>query len=97
MIDVERDELVPVRIIVKQRLGKAISAATLWRWVRKGCRGVRLEAVFVGGSWHTTAAAFAEFVRAQTAAAFGNDKPAASSVIERSEATKQKLIAAGLL
>ena len=43
MIDVERDELVPVRIIVKQRLGKAISAATLWRWVRKGCRGVRLD------------------------------------------------------
>ncbi len=95
LIDVERDELIPVRVIAKQRLGKAISPATLWRWVRQGCRGVRLEVVVVGSTWYTTPAAFGAFIRGQTDAAFGDDSPESSG--ERSEATRQKLIAAGLL
>ncbi len=95
MIDVERDDLIPVRAIAEQRLGKAISPATLWRWIRQGCHGVRLEVVVVGGVRYTTAAAFGAFIRGQTAAVLGHISPEPSG--ERSEATRQKLIAAGLL
>lgn len=92
LIDAEHDDLVPIRKLAKQRLGRDISPACQWRWVRKGVRGVRLEALNVLGIWHTTPEAFAVFLRGQTAAAYGNDAPA-----ERSEATRQKLAAAGLL
>jgi len=96
LIDAEHDDLVPIRKLAKQRLGRDISPACQWRWVRKGCRGVRLEAVQVMGVWHTTTAAFGAFVRGQTANAYGNDAPV-SVPAERSEATKKKLAAAGLL
>lgn len=96
LIDAEHDDLVPIRKLAKQRLGRDISPACQWRWVRKGCRGVRLEAVQVLGVWHTTPAAFGAFVRGQTAAAYGNDAPVTVPA-ERSEATRKKLAAAGLL
>ena len=95
-INLETDDLIPVGQLLKQRLGKRISPATLWRWRLKGINGARLECVLCGGCWMTTAAAFAEFVRSQTA----NCQPAPmddAAPTERSEVTKRKLAAAGLL
>ena len=95
-INLETDDLIPVGTLIKQRLGKRPSPATLWRWRLKGVSGVKLECVLVGGIWYSTAAAFAQFVRSQTAnvqpAPLDSDAPA-----ERSDATKRKLAAAGLL
>lgn len=96
LIDADRDDLIPVRVLAKQRLGKQISLACQWRWLRKGVRGCRLEAVQILNVWHTTPAAFGAFVRGQTAAAFGEDAEPATPA-ERSEAKKKKLAAAGLL
>lgn len=45
------------------------SPASIWRWTRKGVRGVKLQAWLIGGRWHTTLAAAAEFVAATTATA----------------------------
>lgn len=95
-INLETDELIPVGQLIKQRLGKRISPATLWRWRLRGINGARLECVLCGGSWMTTAKSFAEWVHAQTA----NCQPApmdSDALTERNEATKQKLKAAGLL
>ena len=96
MINLECDELFPVGTLIKQRLGKRVSPATQWRWRLHGVGGVRLECVRCGGLWMTTAAAFAEFVRAQTAncspTPMNSDAP-----VERSESKKRKLAAAGLL
>ena len=69
LIDIENDTLITVEEITEQRLGKAIGKNTAWRWIREGINGVRLEAVKVAGSWRTTPAAFAAFIKAQTAAA----------------------------
>lgn len=96
LIDAEHDDLVPVRQLAKKRLGKDISPACLWRWVRKGVRGCRLEALNVMGVWHTTPAAFGAFLTSQTAAAYGDDAPTTAPT-ERSAATVKKLRVARLL
>jgi hypothetical protein len=67
MINLETDELRPLSEVIRARIGRRISPATLWRWRLKGVNGVRLECVRVGGYWFTTNAAFAEFLAAQTA------------------------------
>ena len=93
-IDLECDELIPIGELVKERLpGKRLSPATIWRWRLKGVRGVRLESVLVGGCWCTTRAAFAEFLRAQTAVANAAHKQGTG----RSEDTARDLEAAGLV
>lgn len=95
LIDPEHDDLTPIRVLAKQRLGKSICPATIWRWVRKGARGCRLEAVQVMGIWHTTPPAWAAFIAGQTAVALGGDAPAIP-VARTAEKTEQ-LRRAGLL
>ena len=87
------DELTPVATEAKRRTGKRPSPATVWRWCRRGCRGVRLEALNVFGQWHTTKEAFAAFIKGQTAAALESD----DSPAERSPATAEALRKAGVL
>jgi hypothetical protein len=94
LIDPENDTLVSVRELAKERLRKNISPSTIWRWVRKGCRGVRLEAVQVLGSWHSTPEAFAAFIAGQTAAALDGNAPIPSL---RTPEKVERLRAAGLL
>lgn len=95
-INPEVDDLRPVNEFVAARFGKRISPATLWRWRLRGTNGAKLICVRFGGCWCTTAAAFADFVRAQTE----NCSPATISdavPAERSAVTAKKLAAAGLL
>jgi len=73
LIDLETDHLLPVNQLVKERLGRRLSPATLWRWTHKGInvggQRIRLEAYRVSGVWCTTPAALAAFIRVQTDAA----------------------------
>jgi hypothetical protein len=78
----------PIGEVALEKVGKAPSPATQWRWLRKGVRGVRLNAQFVGGRWLTTDADFDAFTQGQTAKRLETDAVAD---------TRQKLIAAGLL
>ena len=94
-INLETDDLVPVGQLIKKRLGKRKSPATIWRWRLSGINGARLECVKAGGVWMCTIAAFAEFLRAQTANC--TPAPIDAAPTERSEATRKKLAAAGLL
>ena len=48
--------------------GRRIHPSTLWRWARKGIRGVRLDYVRLGRSIVTTRAALADFARRLAAA-----------------------------
>ncbi len=96
LIDLEVDDLRPINDFVKARFGKRNSPATNWRWRLNGVNGAKLECVRFGGCWCTTAGAFADFIRAQTA----NCQPApldSDAPTERSAATTKKLAAAGLL
>jgi hypothetical protein len=98
-IDAAADQLRPVNDVIKARLGKRISPATLWRWRLRGVNGVKLECLRLGGCWVTSDAAFAEFLRAQTenalAACAGGSADDAPS--ERSPEKVRRLKAAGLL
>lgn len=96
VIDIEHDDTIPVRQLVKERTGKTISPACLWRWIRKGVRGHRLEAVQVLGVWHTTPEAYAIFVAGQTRAALGDDAPTSAPAPRTAEKT-ERLKRAGLL
>lgn len=65
MIDVAKEKLVTfadlARRLPRRRRNRPVHVATIHRWRSKGLRGVRLEAVRVGGAWHTTMEAFARF------------------------------------
>lgn len=48
--------------------GKRPHTSTLWRWCRKGCRGIRLEYVRIGSKIATSREALDRFFNAQAAA-----------------------------
>jgi hypothetical protein len=66
------DDLVTLRnagdLCPRRRAGKKPCFATLWRWAVRGCRGVKLETVSVGGTLCTTRAALQTFFQRVTAA-----------------------------
>lgn len=83
----------PVQQICKRVIGKRVSPATLWRWIRKGTKGGKLEASHINGTWHCTAEQFADFMNRQTKAKLAKpDSPDACS-----EASDDALRDAGLL
>lgn len=53
------------------------SLATLWRWSLRGCRGVRLDTLVIGGRRYTSHEAIARFIAATTAVAMGAPAPPA--------------------
>ena len=70
MFDIHTENLIPVKDIPRHAPGRP-HIATGWRWIKRGCRGVRLETVLVGGRRFTSTEAIARFVEATTAAADG--------------------------
>ena len=55
------------RRLPRRRRGRPVATSTIHRWRYPGLRGVRLEAVRIGGAWATTWAAFERFTAALTA------------------------------
>lgn len=55
--------------IPRRRAERPVALSTVHRWRAFGIRGVRLEAVRVGGSWLTSEEAFTRFTQRLTAAA----------------------------
>lgn len=73
-IDVNRESLIPLgelaRSLPARRNNRPVHPSTLHRWRTSGLAGgIRLEAVRVGGAWHTSREAFARFCDRLTAAA----------------------------
>jgi len=46
--------------------GETPHVSTLWRWCLKGCKGVTLESICIGGKRFVTAAAIDDFIDAST-------------------------------
>lgn len=86
-------QLRPLRPLLRERLGRDISPATTHRWMTKGVRGVRLQAVRVGKCLYADDAAVSAFIAAQQDGSPG-DIPAVSN---RSPETEAALRSAGLL
>ena len=71
MIDIQNETLLSLTDATKSlpRVdGKRPHTSTLWRWCRRGLRGVRLEHVRVGNRVCTSAEALNRFVNALAAA-----------------------------
>jgi len=58
----------PIIKAVEKVIGTRPHVQTVRRWVKKGCRGIRLQALFVNGSYLTTIQAVEDFFRATTEA-----------------------------
>ena len=69
-IDVARESVLSfgeaARYVGKLKGTKAVAFQTLFRWATKGCRGVVLEAIFVGGTRCTSREALQRFFDAMT-------------------------------
>ena len=57
------------RSLPKRPNGKHLHPSTLWRWIRRGIRGVRLETVKLGGLTYTSKEALQRFTEGLSGAA----------------------------
>ncbi len=74
-IDVQDEQVVSLReacgLLPRRRAGKKPAIETLYRWSQRGCRGVRLETVQIGGTRCTSREALQRFFDALTERADG--------------------------
>ena len=90
---------VPDHVPRNSRTGKKINQATIWRWLQRGCRGVKLETVLIGGQRYTSLEALQRFAEATTAAADGTSTVTTSTPSARRKAQEKanrELDAAGI-
>jgi len=78
MIDIHSEHLLTLTEAAKTLPGR-VALSTIWRWMQRGVRGVRLQTVLVGGLRYTSREALQRFVEATTAAADGQPIPARTS------------------
>ena len=77
MIDIDNEDLIRVPTEATKYIPGRPNPATVWRWYKRGVRGVRLETAVVGGRRYTSRQAIQRFIDRCTAAA---DGPTASSL-----------------
>jgi len=64
-----KEQLVPLRRVpqeLESRGGKRPHVSAVHRWRQNGLKGVRLEAIQVGGAWHTSIEALDRWFKAVT-------------------------------
>ncbi len=90
-IDTQSETLVPINA-APLHIPTRPHVATVWRWIQRGVRGVKLDTVLIGGKRYTSTEAIARFIGGTTAASdpTPNATPAARSksrqeAIERAE------------
>lgn len=71
MIDIYTEDLVRVPTEAAKHIPGRPNPSTVWRWYKRGVRGVRLETVVVGGKRFTSLQAIRRFIERSTAAADG--------------------------
>lgn len=77
-IDVNRDRLLSLADAARRipgRCGRPVTKKTVWIWTTRGCRGVRLDATFVGGELKTSEEALSRFTAAMDAKRGRSQKP----------------------
>ena len=89
MIDTTQEQPLPLALLsreVTNRDGdRGINVSTMFRWIQRGVKGVRLETVMIGGIRMSSREALARFFQATTRAANG-EAPAVSTPKQRERA-----------
>jgi hypothetical protein len=100
MIDLRTENLIclaqAAKLLPPGRRGKATHVSTLMRWINPGARGVRLEAVRLGGRWLTSAAALQRFADRLTDLETGRVLDQAATTDHAAERAEQELTRLGL-
>lgn len=98
-IDPLKDKILSLKEVselLPQLFGKKVHTTTITRWIKQGCRGVRLEGVVIGNSLGTTEDALRAFLHARTSKTIPTpEQPAPRINWEANERAKRRLEAAG--
>jgi hypothetical protein len=91
-IDPIKEKTFPVKEcpgrIAYQNKGRRVHVSTVWRWITRGLRGVKLETVKIGGTTCTSEEALRRFFAALSA---GRQQPATRSNAERQAQVEREL------
>jgi hypothetical protein len=79
---------------VPKRRGKHAHSSTIYRWATGGCRGVKLEAVRIGGTICTSVEAVQRFIDRLTAGDKGLQQSAQPYICPHQIRTRERQIAA---
>lgn len=72
-------EYLPIADACRHLSGKRPAPATVWRWIRRGVRGERLNALRIRGRWHCTEGQLRDFLERSTKATLSESVPDNSS------------------
>jgi hypothetical protein len=97
MIDIRSEQLKTFAEASKGLPGRP-HPSTFWRWHRRGVRGIRLEAVVIGGRRYTSVEAIQRFVQRLNDSKSGPGSPAADTRghLAEVERVERELDAAGI-
>lgn len=70
------ESTIPFIKAVEAVIGHRPHLQTCRRWIKKGIRGIKLEAIFAGGEYRTTEDAVRQFIHATTQARLESPEPA---------------------
>jgi len=87
LVDDRPMSLVDAAVYLGKLTGKKPHVSTLWRWCLKGCKGVRLESICIGGKRFVTATAIERFVEASTVSRSVRQEPPCTPAAPTSSAT----------
>jgi hypothetical protein len=83
VIDLSREELLTLaqagRVRPPGRKGRPLHPSTIYRWISRGLRGVRLEAIRLGGTLYTSREALQRFAERLTHSSFATAPSAATN------------------
>jgi len=96
-IDIRSEQLLSINGATKSLHGRP-HISTVWRWIQRGVRGVKLETVLIGGRRYTSNEALERFVSRTTAAAAGEPAPTRTPTQRQRAilAAERELAAAGI-
>ena len=76
-IDPTNEQLITFKALAerlpRRRRNRPVSISSIFRWRQRGIKGIRLDAIRIGGAWHTSLEAFKRFTAALTAASESDD------------------------
>lgn len=104
MIDVHNEQIGSLteaaKWVPRRRGGRPCHVSTLWRWARRGIRGVKLETIDIGGTSCTSREALDRFYAAVTALRMGQEPkplPPPAAIVKRTKNAIAALQKAGIL
>jgi hypothetical protein len=95
MIDITREKPITLEAAAKLLPGNAAGGTvcyhSIYRWITRGCRGVKLESICAGNKQFTSAEALDRFVRSLTALRDSMVSPLADAYRKQSPRSSRKI------